>query len=280
VNISIVPLADGEKLSLKNNGNLSLFFIGVGSAFSKINFQTNLLIIKGNFHILIDCGTLCPLALWKYGCPVINIKNFLITHTHADHIGGLEEAALMGRYVTKLKPDMVITKDLEKILWNNSLKGGIAYNERESLKLSDVFNPNYPIFLSDQPRETWEVNIGEINIKLFRTKHIPDNLQSWKDAFFSYGIIVDNRVLFTADSQYDLEMLTSFMESIPTIDTIFHDCQLFKGGVHASYQELMELPPEIKSKIILTHFGDNYSTFSPEKDGFYGYAKQGCYYNF
>ena len=35
------------KLELKNSGGLSLFFIGAGSAFSKVNFQNNVLFIKG-----------------------------------------------------------------------------------------------------------------------------------------------------------------------------------------------------------------------------------------
>ena len=34
------------KINLKNDGRLSLFFIGTGSAFVKNNFQNNLLIIK------------------------------------------------------------------------------------------------------------------------------------------------------------------------------------------------------------------------------------------
>ena len=62
-------------IRLTNEGNLEFFFIGVGSAFSKINFQNNLLIIKGNDHILIDCGTLCPYAFYKYNSNITQIKN-------------------------------------------------------------------------------------------------------------------------------------------------------------------------------------------------------------
>ena len=47
-----------DKVEFTNDGRLSLFFVGTGSAFSKEFFQNNLIIVKGNDHILIDCGTL------------------------------------------------------------------------------------------------------------------------------------------------------------------------------------------------------------------------------
>ena len=131
-----------KKLKLTNDGNLELFFIGVGSAFTKRQFQTNLLIIKGKDHLLIDCGTKCPQALADMGVQVTEIENFLITHSHADHIGGLEEVALMGRYVTQKKPLMVINETYQYILWDMSLRGGCAYNEEEArdmLGFSDFF---------------------------------------------------------------------------------------------------------------------------------------------
>src|SRR5208337_895446 len=90
-----------NSLTLTNSGKLSLFFIGVGSAFTKRLFQTNLLIVKGDDHILVDCGTKCSQALFGLGVNLSDIGTFLITHSHADHIGGLEESALMGRYLTK-----------------------------------------------------------------------------------------------------------------------------------------------------------------------------------
>ena len=49
-------------LKLSNDGELSLFWLGVGSAFSKLHYQTNLLIIKGEDHLLVDCGTKAPQA--------------------------------------------------------------------------------------------------------------------------------------------------------------------------------------------------------------------------
>jgi hypothetical protein len=53
------PFKD-KKLTLTNDGQLSFFFVGVGSAFSKRHYQTNLLIVKGDDHLMVDCGTKTP----------------------------------------------------------------------------------------------------------------------------------------------------------------------------------------------------------------------------
>jgi len=96
--------------ALSNQGDLSLFFIGAGSAFAKTLNQNNLLVVKGDEHLLIDCGTRCSQALHNYQLPISEIRNFVITHSHADHIGGLEEVQLYGRYVGKNKPNMIINE--------------------------------------------------------------------------------------------------------------------------------------------------------------------------
>ena len=82
-----------DKIQLTNDGRLQLFFVGTGSAFNKVNFQTNLLVIKGKDHLLIDCGTICPYALSTYNTPISQIQNVLPTHSHADDTGGLDEMA-------------------------------------------------------------------------------------------------------------------------------------------------------------------------------------------
>ena len=128
--MTIKPFRD--KIELKNDGHLSLFFIGTGSAFAKDNFQNNLLLIKGDQHLLIDCGTLCPYALETvYNTKISEIRNVILTHPHADHIGGMEEMLLIGRYVTKSPVNIIIPKPFKKKLWNESLRGGIQFSEHD-----------------------------------------------------------------------------------------------------------------------------------------------------
>lgn len=273
-----------KKLSLKNDGNLELFFLGTGSAFTKRQYQTNLLVVKGNDHLLIDCGTKCPQVMSELGLPITEVRNFLITHSHADHIGGLEEVSLLGRYFTKRKPVMVINETYQHILWDMSMRGGCEYNEEEAgdmLTFKDFWDVIRPQWLADYTRETFGARVGQIDIKIMRTKHIPDSSSDWQSSFWSCGLIIDDRVFFTSDTRFD-EDLVDYYESKFSFETIFHDCQFFTGGVHASIEELRTLPPETKKKMFLTHYGDNWEDFEEKiKDyGFAGRALPHVYYSF
>jgi mRNA degradation ribonuclease J1/J2 len=281
--MKIISVED-QPLELKSNGSLQLFFIGTASAFTKKYNQTNLLILKNDDHLLIDCGTKCPQALDELGLPVTKIKNLLITHSHADHIGGLEEVALMNKYVTRQKPVLTINETYQYILWEMSLRGGAAYNEENAgdiLSFYDFFEVNRPEYLHGYPRETFGANVGSINIKMFRTKHIPDSSRNWESSFWSCGIIIDDKIMFTSDTRYDPELITCYDERFK-FESIFHDCQLFTGGVHASIDELNEFPADIKNKMHLVHYGDNYldHVSKSEEYGFAGFTKQHVYYTY
>jgi ribonuclease BN (tRNA processing enzyme) len=277
-------LASGKRLSLSNDGKLSLFFVGVGSAFTKRHFQTNLIIIKGNDHVLIDCGSKTPQAFYELGLKVSDIRNFLITHSHADHIGGLEEVMLTGRFVTKKKPVVVIDKKFQQILWDLSLRGGAAYNDEKNGSepvFSDMWRIIRPRWLPDWPRETHEVTIGGINLKTFRTMHIPESARDWESSFWSCGIVIDDRVMFTSDTRFDPDLIENYCPLFD-LEFIFHDCQFFTGGVHAGIDELSTLPPEIKKKMILTHFGDDWEDHEEKVRDceFFGLARQWHLYDF
>ncbi len=268
-------------LRSNNDGELSVYFIGTGSAFAKTLNQNNVLVVKGDDHVLIDCGNKCCQALHDLGLHFSEIDNYLITHSHADHIGGLEEVQLYGRYVSQTRPNMIINEEYEDILWNQSLRGGSEMSESQGLGFSDLWNVQRPTLVDGAPRETWETNIGSLNLKMPRTMHFPDDAPSWKESHWSCAVIIDERIMFTSDTRFDEELLYSFDE-LYDFDIIFHDCQLFTGGVHASINELATLPASIKSRIVLMHYGDNWKDFQQQaaKEGFHSWAHQGYSYAF
>ena len=272
-----------SNIELTNSGNLSLFFLGTGNAFTKTAFQTNLLIIKVQDHLLVDCGTLCSYAFENmYNGRITDIKNLLLTHPHADHIGGVEELALEGKYITKRLVNLVITDEFKKCLWEESLKGGIQYSEEGVMTFDDYFNQIKPVRIQKKPFEMFETNVGSINIKLFRTRHVTTRKKSLKKSQISYGLIIDDRILFTADTQFNPEQLKFLLDKYKNIEVIFHDCDVmgYSRGVHAAYDELVTLPKEIKEKTFLSHYSEAVSTIDALVDGFAGLAKHWVYYDF
>lgn len=272
-----------QKIELENSGNLQLFFVGTGSAFNKKKFQNNLLVIKGKNHILIDCGTLCPYALSKYNTPIQKIKAVLPTHSHADHIGGIEELIFSNMYISSTKPKIIITDEFKKKLWNSSLKGGISLGEQngiaKKMHFEDYFEQIKPKPLKNTLRPMYEIFYGDIKLTLFRTIHIPSSSKNWKKIFYSVGVLIDDKILFTGDTRFDPKLINYFSKNYK-LEAIFHDCQFFCGGIHTFYEDLKSLPQEIKKNLYLCHYGENYEEFLPQKDGFAGFAEPGIYYNF
>ncbi|GAG73658.1 unnamed protein product [marine sediment metagenome] len=98
---------NNHKLSLKNNDYLSLFFMGCSTAFTKKWYQNNIIIIKGETSIFVDFGSKAPIALYELGLDVSNISNLIITHSHADHVGGVEEISLINKFCPCFSVDSV-----------------------------------------------------------------------------------------------------------------------------------------------------------------------------
>ena len=272
------------KLELTNAGGLSLFFVGIGSAFSKMNFQNNVLFIKGKNHVLVDCGTLCSFAISHYGVKISDIDNFFLTHSHADHIGGMEEVAFTDYYVKKARPTLIIDDQYKKVLWNESLRGGLGYSKTFAGKTAgfeDFFIQQKPIKVKCG-KHVYEHAVvggkGGIDLKFFRTNHSTAKSVAGK-SFISKGVIVDNKILFTSDTRFNRKQIEQILADFD-IEWIFHDVCNFKNEVHTSYEELNTLPADIKKKIYLCHYDEGLMSKKPKQDGFAGFAKRGCYYNF
>ena len=283
-----------EPLQLETSGNLRIVFLGVGSAFTKRKRQSNFLIIQGDCHVLVDCGTLGSLALGDIGLNVNKVQYYLPTHSHADHIGGIEEVALVNRYITNSlnKPKMIIVKEYQDLLWAKSLAGGIEFCEAKQgrpLKLTDFFDILRPKEIEILGQKTWLYQHGPIDLVFMRTRHIPDSATSVDGAQWCSGLLINRRVWISGDTMFDKDYPMSFSK---ISEAMFHDCQMFQGGVHASYRQLMTLPEEVRAKMYLYHYNDNWDnpktwveasdnfTGDPIKDGFLGWTEQQVAYDF
>jgi len=283
----------GEPLPLKTDGRLRVVFLGTGSAFAKKHRQSNILIIQGDHHVLVDIGTQGSLALADMGLDVTEVNCYLPTHSHADHIGGLEEVGLTHRYLAKSsKPEMIILSDYEKELWSKSLAGGMEYCESKQgrpLELADFFVVRRPSPVKAGGGLVWNYQHGPIEISIMRTRHFPDTAISIEESQWCSGVFINQRAWISGDTMFDAKYPTGYAK---TAELMFHDCQLFQGGVHASYNELMTLPETVRAKMFLYHYGDDWEqpeswakdadgfTGNPAQDGFRGWARQQIAYDF
>ena len=284
------PQKDGE-LPLTNNGQLEIFFIGVGSAGALTLNQTNFLLVKGKTHLMVDFGVTAPRALAQTtGLNPIELKNFFNSHQHGDHAYGLEDVALRNRYLTQKKGGprlkIIITPEYQRQLWDHTLSGSLAYNEdpgsqQSYLGFTDYFEPVRPRWKTQQPREIFEIKFGDIDLEIFRTKHIPDIATSWENSFISYGLFIDQRVFLSIDTRMDLELIDLYADRS---EMMFHDCQLVgPESVHATLDDLSRLLPlRVKRKMFLKHYGDNWRDFEARvaREQFLGLAQQGVRYVF
>ena len=219
---------------------IQLTMLGTGSGFSKKYYNNNALFNLNGYKLLVDCGFTAHRSLYELGMSwERDIDGILITHIHADHVGGLEEVALDGKYKFNKKIDLFIAEDLVDLLWNNCLKGGVASLEEE--QIADFYNVR---LISE---ESFEV-MG-IELSLVKTKHIPGKS--------SYSVWLEN-IFFSSDIVFDEQLLMQVNEKATHI---YHDCLLDRTPVHTSIHELLTLPDYIQAKIWIMHYCDNLQAY-------------------
>ncbi len=283
---------------------LTLTFLGVGSAFAKRNYNANALIeawntgpdhqAKPDDLLLVDFGGLGPRALHELkatpGFAYLDIggrinypaiRRIFITHQHADHIGGLEELALMNTYMFAdpqtdrgFKPQIISSINVFVNLWDSSLKGGLGAIQGRHALLQDYF---FILSLGQQrQRHDSFTLLKRYRFDIFPTDHIQvERKYDWP----SFGLyLTDTRsgqtVFFSGDTRYDYPAYASMMQQA---GLCFHDVQLFdqRDPVHPLISDLRTMPPEIKAKTLLYHYGDDWDAgpFDFVGDEFRGFAE-------
>lgn len=294
-----------KKLPLTTDGHLRIIFLGIGAAFSNQMFQSNMIIVKGDTALFVDLGTKTTLKLAEFGLSVHDIQHLLVTHSHGDHIGSLEELALKSRYEApfmkeppkasdeepgiymnriiaarkagKYRPNLYVPHAYSQILWGWSLRGGLAFSEeidlggpKGEMLMGHFFNLRTPKKLDGFGVDSWEQDINGIHIQTFVTKHIPDTTIRVSESMYSAGLVIDGRIYFSGDTKFDETTTMRFGEGC---ELLLHDCQHFPGGVHAFYEDLKYLPTDMRAKMLLYHLTDGMRNIDTKRDGFMGLAE-------
>jgi ribonuclease BN (tRNA processing enzyme) len=245
--------------------SIQLQMVGTGNAFAKKYFNNNALIRSNDYYLMIDMGTTGPYALHQMNFPIDRLNGILITHLHADHIGGLEEIAFRFLYMYHKKITLFIPDTLVHWLWEHSLKAGLYNGDHHFTALSDYFE-----IKTIQEGVPLSVCPG-LEVELVRTEHIAGKL--------SYSLYMNNDIFYSADMRFDRELIEHAVKE-RQCRWILHDCQLVGPGlVHTTLEELLTLPENIQSRILLMHYDDEMEQYRG-KSGRMSFIEQHKVYEF
>ena len=261
-------------------------FIGVGSAFAAAEMGNSNMVVESDTgkKLLIDCGFRVQDMLRNaYGignAQVGEIDGVYISHLHADHIGGMEWLALCTFFNPNCPPPkLYCVGGLMQELWDKSLRGGLeTLQVRE--KIGTSVEARLTTYFDVQP-----ININEsftwegIIFRPVQTTHVMSGFRIQ----FCYGLMIEPMLMPRAPVIKRRIFLTGDTQFVPNLDSLYttanivlHDCETgFRSGVHPHYDDMKELPEDVKKKIYLYHYNEPKAPDAGAEDGFGGFIQVG-----
>lgn len=265
-----------------------LTWLGTGSAFNAADGNTASLLEVGDNTILLDCGFTVPYRLKQLG--LINaVTHVFLSHTHSDHVGGLELLAQWRYFVAQRQgvpvPKLIVPKDLLDRLRLLEQLGLGAIQDEFGRPLGATLETYFDLG-SDWDQHHFSNGAETVSVRHIKTSHVPGKSMP------SYGFEIllgengspDRMVLLTADSRdvHPPQRRMPLSGIGDRYDLVFHDCQLFEsahggaGDVHPSLAKLTrEIPAEDRQFVWLTHYGENWREHEDlaKHAGFAGFAR-------
>ncbi|MCZ8520871.1 MULTISPECIES: MBL fold metallo-hydrolase [Paenibacillus] len=219
---------------------MKLTFLGAGDGFSVRQGHNSALIEFGGTNLCIDFPESNHAALHELGMELNRVENVFVSHLHEDHINGLQKLAFYhGVYPLKGKPRLFVHEELLDDLWD-ALRHGLSYSMRGPKVLSDFFEV---VAVQDA------FEIEGTRFELVRTVHIP--------GMTSFGLLCEPYFYFSGDTRFDLGQIE---EAASKAGILFYECHMqpYQLPSHTSLEELLTLPEEIRRKMVLMHYIDDY----------------------
>jgi len=218
--------------------NWALHFLGVGAAHAvELGSSAAVLERDGAPMLLVDCG---PDTLDRYRAAYGQLPRAIyITHTHLDHVGGMERLFARLWFDEALRGNVRVFVHAALVPW---LQTRIA---------------DYPGALAEGGVNFWEA---------FRL--VPCTRGFWLDGYWfdvfatrhhrpgtSFGLALHGSFVFTGDTRPIPEMLGQYAG---TNERVFHDCGLVGNPSHSGVDDLeREYDEALRQQLVLYHYGSD-----------------------
>jgi ribonuclease BN (tRNA processing enzyme) len=220
--------------------------LGVGDAFSALHYSTCVALEAADSLVLIDCPHPIQKMMREARLASIDPKRIsavILTHLHADHCSGIEGLGYWTFFYQKRKLPLFLHADVLRDLWHGHLAAGMSHLMPSpgaptiDMKLEDYFE----LHLLD---ENAAIECGPFSIESKKTiHHVPTT---------ALRIRAEGRVLgHSADTAFDQSLIDWLAEA----DLVVHETNY---GVHTPYEKLAALPPELRAKMKLIHYPDDF----------------------
>ncbi|MDN5923678.1 MAG: MBL fold metallo-hydrolase [Xanthomonadales bacterium] len=216
--------------------NWAMHFLGTGGAQAvELGSTAAVLERDGAPLLLIDCGadTLTS-YLETYGVPPTAVY---ITHTHMDHVGGLERLFYRLHFDEALRGRTRIFVHAALVPW---LQARVADYPRVLAEGGVNFWDS--LHLLPCSRGFW---LAGYWFDVFATRHHAPST--------SFGVGLRGAFVFTGDTRPIPEVLA---QQAPGNERIFHDCGLIGNPSHSGADDLeREYPPALRARLVASHYG-------------------------
>jgi ribonuclease BN (tRNA processing enzyme) len=229
-----------------------VFVLGVGDAFTARHHTASLVLVCDGFHLAVDCPDRYREALASAGARsgrgvgIEAVDHLLLTHVHGDHMNGLEGLAFFKHFVEQKRLHLAVTPEVQEVLWDERLRASMGAlfdgTRTRAMELRDYFEI-VPL--------RWEEEhvLGPFRIRLRRTlHHVPTCAVRVQAAGRTFA--------YSSDTAFD----PSLIDFLSSADLIVHETNF--GPAHTPYEKLAELPEQLRRRMRLIHFPDEFDRAS------------------